>query len=61
MPDDAVTFLRYHGENDDDHLAMFEEALRLAIASRADAETIVRHAKVTARLYRLQLEELDNV
>jgi 3-oxoacyl-[acyl-carrier-protein] synthase-3 len=61
LPDDAVTFLRYHGENDDDHLAMFEEALRLAIASRADAETIVRHAKVTARLYRLQLEELDNV
>lgn len=61
LPDEAVTFLRYHGENDDDHLAMFEEALRLAIASRADAETIVRHAKVTARLYRLQLEELDNV
>jgi hypothetical protein len=61
LPDDAVTFLRYHGENDDDHLAMFEEALRLAIASRADAGTIVRHAKVTARLYRLQLEELDNV
>jgi hypothetical protein len=61
LPDDAVTFLRYHGENDDDHLAMFEEALRLAIASRADAETIVRHARVTARLYRLQLEELDNV
>jgi hypothetical protein len=61
LPDNAVTFLRYHGENDDDHLAMFEEALRLAIASRADTETIVRHAKVTARLYRLQLEELDNV
>jgi hypothetical protein len=61
LPDDAVTFLRYHGENDDDHLAMFEEALGLAIASRADCETIVRHARVTARLYRLQLEELDNV
>lgn len=61
LPGEAVTFLRYHGENDDDHLAMFDEALRLAIASRADAEVIVRHARVTARLYRLQLEELDNV
>ena len=61
LPDAAVTFLRYHGENDDDHLQMFDEALQLAIATRADAETIVRHARVTARLYRLQLEELDNV
>ncbi|HTU10872.1 MAG TPA: iron-containing redox enzyme family protein [Allosphingosinicella sp.] len=61
LPAEAVSFLRYHGENDDDHLAMFDEALRLAIAGRADAETIVRHARVTARLYRLQLEELDNV
>lgn len=61
LPDEAVRFLRYHGENDEDHLAMFDEALRLAIRSRADAEAIVRHARVTARLYRLQLEELDNV
>jgi hypothetical protein len=61
LPADAVRFLTYHGENDDDHLAMFDEALRLAVRSRADAEDIVRHARVTARLYRLQLEELDNV
>lgn len=61
LPAEAVTFLTYHGENDDDHLAMFGEALQLAIAGRADAEEIVRHARVTARLYRLQLEELDNV
>ena len=61
LPDEAVSFLRYHGENDEDHLAMFDEALRLAVRGRADAETIVRHARVTARLYRLQLEELDNV
>ncbi len=61
LPDQAVTFLRYHGENDEDHLAMFDDALRLAIDSRKDAEDIVRHARVTARLYRLQLEELDNV
>lgn len=61
LPDEAVTFLRYHGENDDDHLAMFDEALALAVRGRADAEDIVRHARVTARLYRLQLEELDNV
>lgn len=61
LPDEAVSFLRYHGENDQEHLAMFDMALRLAIGSREDAETIVRHSRVTARLYRLQLEELDNV
>ena len=61
LPNEAVTFIRYHGENDEDHLTMFDDALRLAISSPAEAEDIVRHAKVTARLYRLQLEELDNV
>jgi hypothetical protein len=61
LRDEAITFLRYHGENDDDHLAMFEDALRLAVRDRPTGEDIVRHARVTARLYRLQLEELDNV
>jgi 3-oxoacyl-[acyl-carrier-protein] synthase-3 len=61
LGDDAVRFLSYHGENDADHLAMFDHALRLAVTSEAVANDIIRHAKIVARLYRLQLEELDNV
>lgn len=61
LPDAAFTFLRYHAANDGDHLDMFDDALRLAVRSDADAEAIIRHARVTGRLYRLQLEELDHV
>ena len=59
--DDAVRFLAYHGENDAEHLDMFDDALRLAIDSNAVSADIIRHAKIVARLYRLQLEELENV
>jgi hypothetical protein len=61
LADECLTFLRYHGANDGDHLDMFDRALRLAVTSHAVAEDIVRHARITARLYRLQLEELDHV
>ncbi len=61
LPDKAVSFLAYHGENDSEHIAMFEHALKLAATSAERTEDIVRHARVVARLYRLQLEELDNV
>ena len=61
LGDDAFTFLRYHGVNDGDHLDMFDTALRLAVTDAATAQDVVRHARVTARLYRLQLEELDHV
>jgi 3-oxoacyl-[acyl-carrier-protein] synthase-3 len=61
LGEDAVGFLSYHGENDADHLAMFDHALALAVTDDAIAADIVRHAKIVARLYRLQLEELDNV
>ena len=61
LEDDAVRFLSYHGDNDADHLEMFDNALKLAVTSDAVATDVVRHAKIVARLYRLQLEELDNV
>ena len=59
--DDCVRFLSYHGENDDDHLAMFDRALGMAVNDGAIATEVVRHARIVARLYRLQLEELDHV
>lgn len=61
LPDEAFTFLRYHGENDGDHLDMFDRALAMSVVDQATADDVVRHARVTARLYRLQLEEIDNV
>ena len=58
---DAVSFLAYHGANDAAHLDHFETALALAATDQAAADDIVRHARIVARLYRLQLEELDTV
>ncbi|AXB78640.1 iron-containing redox enzyme family protein [Novosphingobium sp. P6W] len=61
LDEDAVSFLAYHGENDEDHLEMFDRALAMAVIDAATATAVVRHARIVARLYRLQLEELDNV
>ena len=61
LGDEAVSFLAYHGANDGDHLDMFDRALALAVSDAGTADDIVRHAKIVARLYRLQLEEIDNV
>jgi hypothetical protein len=58
---EAVSFLAYHGANDGDHLDMFDKALALAVRDAETADDIVRHARIVARLYRLQLEELDHV
>ncbi|MBL8669071.1 MAG: iron-containing redox enzyme family protein [Alphaproteobacteria bacterium] len=60
LPEAAVTFLAYHGAGDAAHMEQFGAALALAVASDDDAAAIVKTAKVTARLYRLQLEEIDN-
>ena len=40
---------------------MFDHALALAVRDIATADDVVRHARIVARLYRLQLEELDHV
>ena len=57
----VVGFFLYHGDNDGDHLDMFEDAMRLAVRDERTGEDIARHARIVARLYRLQLEEIDNV
>jgi hypothetical protein len=58
LPDEAVKFLIYHGENDAGHIAEFEEMLGLVLPDEATARRIVRTAEVTARLYALQIEEM---
>jgi 3-oxoacyl-[acyl-carrier-protein] synthase-3 len=61
LDDEAVTFLAYHGENDDTHYDKLRALLSTPLIDRALAERIVKTAKVVARLYALQLEELGNV
>jgi hypothetical protein len=58
LPDEAVRFLLYHGENDAGHMAEFEQMLRMVLPAPDVAERIVTTAKVTARLYALQIEEI---
>ena len=58
---EQVSFLLYHGANDENHLEKLEEILASGVLTRTLVERIVKTAKVTARLYALQLEELGNV
>ena len=58
LPDEALRFLLYHGENDVAHMEEFREMLAMVLPDEATAERIVTTAKVTARLYALQIEEI---
>jgi 3-oxoacyl-[acyl-carrier-protein] synthase-3 len=60
LPRESVSFLLYHGQNDERHLQEMHEALGMLPLDRNLADAIVRAAKTTARLYRLQLEEIGN-
>ena len=58
LPDEAVQFLLYHGDNDAEHMEEFQEMLRMVLPNAEVAERIVTTARVTARLYALQIEEI---
>ena len=57
---EQVSFLGYHGLNDDDHFDRLRDVLGSGLVTGEVAQQIVKTAKVVARLYVLQLEELDN-
>lgn len=61
LADEQVSFLLYHGGNDERHLGKLEEALAAIDLTDAMVDRMVKTAKVTARLYALQLEELGHV
>lgn len=61
LPDEAFTFFTHHADHDGDHLDMFDRAITLVATHDDIVVNIIRHAKIVARLYRLQLEEIDNV
>jgi 3-oxoacyl-[acyl-carrier-protein] synthase-3 len=58
LPDEAVRFLLYHGENDAEHIEEFKKMLAMVLPDAAVSKRIVRTAQVTARLYALQIEEI---
>jgi 3-oxoacyl-[acyl-carrier-protein] synthase-3 len=59
LTDDQLSFLRYHGEADDEHFELLRQIVRSDFVDRAAAERIVRTAAVVARLYVMQLEAID--
>lgn len=62
LKDEQVNFFLYHAEHDDEHMEEFDEALNSGILEIENmGRDIIKAAKITARLYQLQLEELDNV
>jgi 3-oxoacyl-[acyl-carrier-protein] synthase-3 len=61
LDDNQLSFLKYHAGNDDEHFQMLTAALRSGLLDDAAVTRIVKTARVTARLYALQLEELGHV
>jgi 3-oxoacyl-[acyl-carrier-protein] synthase-3 len=60
LPDDAVSFFLYHSESDVQHFTRLDQAIAAGILTENVVADIVRCAKVTARLYALQLEEIGH-
>lgn len=61
LPEEAVSFYLYHAKADADHLGELEQALSSGILDLPGmAARIQKTARVTARLYRLQLEEIGS-
>ncbi len=56
---EQIRFLTYHGGADEEHTAKMFEILRSELVTPDVARSIVHTARVVARLYALQLEEVD--
>ncbi|WP_299317171.1 3-oxoacyl-[acyl-carrier-protein] synthase III C-terminal domain-containing protein [uncultured Maribacter sp.] len=60
LKDEQVSFFTYHGVADENHFHNLEEALNHPEMNMIVAEKIVKTAKITAKLYTMQLNELGN-
>lgn len=60
LQDNQVSFFTYHGVADENHFHQLEEALNHPRMNMELAKRIAKTAKTTAKLYKLQLEELGN-
>ncbi|WP_238327833.1 hypothetical protein [Paenibacillus gorillae] len=61
LDDEQVSFLLYHSDSDELHFERLETVVQHPLLTADIADRIVKTAKTTARLYLLQLEELNNV
>jgi 3-oxoacyl-[acyl-carrier-protein] synthase-3 len=59
LRDEQVSFLAYHGKNDESHIGKLETLIQGEWMTDAIAKRVVKTARVTARLYLLQLEEIN--
>ena len=57
---DCTTFLRYHGENDEEHMDKLYGLIDRICSDETAADGVVRTAEVTGRLYAMQLEEIES-
>ena len=57
---ESTTFLRYHGENDEEHMDKLYGLIDRVCTDESAMDDIVRTANVVGRLYAMQLEEIDN-
>ncbi len=60
LNDDQVSFFLYHSESDAYHFERLDMAIQSGILTPSLVNQIVKTAKVTARLYLLQLEEIGS-
>lgn len=60
LTDDDVSFLLYHADNDEDHLAEFETWVNEVAVTEEISERISKTARIVGRLYALQLEEIGH-
>lgn len=60
LRDDQVKFLLYHSDSDDIHFQRLDLAVQSGILTDDLNNKVVKTAKVVARLYILQLEEIGN-
>jgi len=61
LSDEQVSFLLYHSDSDELHFERLETVVQHPLLTAEIAARIVKTAKTTARLYLLQLEELNCV
>ena len=60
LDQNSMRFMTYHGQNDSEHMERFYITLDVVCDDKESVKAIVKTAKVVARLYRLQLEELNH-
>jgi 3-oxoacyl-[acyl-carrier-protein] synthase-3 len=60
LDNSQVSFLAYHGENDEDHYEGLKKVLSLPFLTKQDYQDIVKVAKVSGFLYVQQLNQINN-